>query len=335
MKKPTIYSIAKQAGLSPATVSNVLNNQGGVSEKTIAKVLAIAKECNYQPQQRKQLNQTIGVVLFHITDKPLSHPFSSLLLSGACAETFERDRTLTFISPAKVINLSPDELHCFFINHGIAGLLLCNITDDDPFCEKIKKSGIPFAILANKADDEYDYLYVTTDNYESTYELMDYVACLGHKEIAFLGLITDQIESHRERLQAYLDVLKKHNLLIRNEFIINLPDVENHTIKNELTRLMSRQTRPTAIFYCSEELINIFSVLKNMNLSIPDQISVAGFNLESNNELLSLEISAVIQPTYEIGRTAVKSLIDKIENKKTSSTILKNKIIYGSTVKQI
>ena len=164
---------------------------------------------------------------------------------------------------------------------------------------------------------------------------MDYVACLRHKEIAFLGLITDQIESHRERLQAYLDVLKKHNLPIRNEFIINLPDTEIHTIKNELTRLMSRQTRPTAIFYCSEELINIFSVLKNMNLSIPDQISVAGFNLESNNELLSLEISAVIQPTYEIGRTAVKSLINKIENKKTSSTILKNKIIYGSTVKQI
>ncbi|MBQ9788738.1 MAG: LacI family DNA-binding transcriptional regulator [Lentisphaeria bacterium] len=335
MKKPTIYSIAKAAGLSPATVSKVLNNQGGISEKTVAKVLSIVKKLNYQPQQRKQLNQTLGVIAFHVDNQPLSKTFSSLLLSGVCAETFKNDRTLTFVAVEQVAKLSPDELHCFCINHGISGFLLCNIAWNHPFCATIKQAGIPFTILADKAPAECDYSYVATNNYDACYEIMDYVACLGHKEIAFLGLITDQVESHRERQRAYFEVLKAHNLPIRNEFIIDLPDAQLSTIKNELTRLMSRKNRPTAIFYCSEELTKIFVVLKQMDLKVPEQLSIAGLKMESDNELLLPEISSVIQPTYEIGQTAVRFLLDEIEHKKVSSSLLKNKVIYGNTVKRI
>ncbi len=333
MKKATIYSIAKAAGLSTATVSKVLNNQGGISEKTAAKVLSIAKAYNYQPQQRKQTSHTLGVIAFHVGEHLLTKAFTTLLLNGVCAETFASGRTLTFISVNQIADLSPEELRCFCINHGISGLFLCNASWDYPFCQVVKQSGIPFTILADKAPDECNYSYVATDNYESTYELMDYIACLGHREIAFVGLITDEIECHSERLRAYLDVLKAHKLPIRDEFIINLPETSQEIIKNELTRLLSRAVVPTAIFYCSEELINLFAVLKQMNIKIPEDLSVAGFRLEKDNELFLPEISSVVQPTCEIGKTAVKFLLDEIEHKKISSSTLKNKVIYGSTVK--
>ena|GEM_PF-1840030 len=335
MKKPTIYSIAKEAKLSPATISKVLNNQGGISPETARKVLAIIKKTNFQPQQRRQVYQTIGVVAFCVKNRPFLDSFSSLLFCGISQETFAAGKPLTFISSDDVENLTPEELHCYCLNHAIAGILICNIAWDHPFCQKLKSAGIPFCIVADKASDESGCASVATNNYEASVELLDYMVCLGHINIAFIGLITDQLESHRERRRAYFDVMQQHNIPLNKDFILDLPDVEMTTIKNEMTRLFARRSMPTAIFYCSEDLFKIFAILQVMNLKVPDDVSVAGFHLESDNLFYYSKISSVIQPTEELGRRCVQVLLEQIEHKTIRTEILRNKIIYGDTVKKI
>lgn len=334
MAKATIYSIAEKAGLSPATVSKVLNNQGHVSAATIAKVQAIVKETNYKPQQRKQMVQTIGIIIFKVEGKPFCDSFMGELMNGICSEAFRQGRTITFINPAEVVDLSPEEFHCYCLNHGIAGVLLPNIAMQDRFIEKIRQADIPFCVMANIFQED-SIASVGTDNYESTMELLDYVICLGHTQIAFLGLVTDQVESHRERFRAYLDIHKKHNLKVHDELIIDLPDAENTTIRNELIRLMSRPKRPTAIFYCAETLMKVIPILQSMGISTPENVSISGYKMMSDEELLFPDISAIIQPAEEIGSTSVKLLIAKLEHKKVSTVRLKNKIVYGSTVKNL
>ena len=144
MAKATIYSIDKEAGLSPATVSKVLNKQGSVSDATTAKVLAIVKATNYKPQQRKQLVQTIGIVVFKVNNKPFCDAFMGALMSGVCSEAFQQGRTITFINPDVVENFTPEELHCYCLNNGIAGLLLSNISASHKFTNIALQSGVPF-----------------------------------------------------------------------------------------------------------------------------------------------------------------------------------------------
>ena len=98
---------------------------------------------------------------------------------------------------------------------------------------------------------------------------------------------------------------------------------------------MSRPKRPTAIFYCAETLMKVIPILQCMGIPTPENVSISGYKMMSDEELLFPDISAIIQPVEEIGSTSVKLLIAKMEHKKVSTVRLKNKIVYGSTVKNL
>ena len=83
MKRPSIYTIAREAGVSTATVSKIVNNHGNISRETSARVLEIIKKHNYVPQQRKQTESAVGVITFHNNRRPLASPFTGRLLNGS------------------------------------------------------------------------------------------------------------------------------------------------------------------------------------------------------------------------------------------------------------
>ena len=89
MKRPSIYTIAREAGVSTATVSKIVNNHGNISRETSARVLEIIKKHNYVPQQRKQTESAVGVITFHNNRRPLAAPFTGRLLNGVCLQCFE------------------------------------------------------------------------------------------------------------------------------------------------------------------------------------------------------------------------------------------------------
>ena len=81
--------------------------------------------------------------------------------------------------------------------------------------------------------------------------------------------------------------------------------------------------------------MKVIPILQSMGISTPENVSISGYKMMSDEELLFPDISAIIQPAEEIGSTSVKLLIAKMEHKKVSTVRLKNKIVYGSTVKNL
>ena len=97
MKRPSIYTIAREAGVSTATVSKIVNNHGNISRETSARVLEIIKKHNYVPQQRKQTESAVGVITFHNNRRPLASPFTGRLLNGVCLQCFEEGKDMILI----------------------------------------------------------------------------------------------------------------------------------------------------------------------------------------------------------------------------------------------
>lgn len=334
MKKTSIYTIAKAAGVSPATVSKIINHQGNISRETSLRVMEIIKQYRFVPQQRKQDGRTIGVLTFLMAGRPLASPFMARLLNGICHEAFAHERDITLIDGKRLLELAPEELHCYFASNSLCGLLVTNTAWENPFCGRLHASGIPFVLMANETPEKSVYNFVSSNNYEAVSELLDYIVCMGHTRIAYVGLVSLMLESHRERLRAYMDVMKAHKIKIRKELILDLPNAEKATIKNELTRLFSRPEPPTALFYASEDLSETWNLLKQRGISVPEQLSVAGMRMKTAEPPLPQELTSIIQPTEELGIAGVRTLLEHIETGKRAHCILKNTVLYGETVKR-
>lgn len=335
MKKPSIYTIAREAGVSTATVSKIVNNHGNISRETSARVLELIKKYNYVPQQRKQSASAVGVMTFMNNRRPLVSPFTGRLLNGVCLQCFDEGKDLILIDGDRLIDSTPEELYCYYASNSLAGLLVCNKMADDPFCLRLKESGVPFVLLANAAPDN-TVNFVSTRNYESTAELVDYMICLGHRRIAYLGLLNQLMFSHRERLRAFRETHAKHNIEPRPEFILDLPNAESATLKNAIQRLIARPEPPTALFVASDEFENLYPLFDDLGIEVPLTISVAGFRMERDDEQPGRDYSRIVQPTEMIGRHGVSALLQLTAGKiDRVGEYLENKVHYGETIRRL
>ena len=331
MPKPTIYTIAKAAGCSTTTVSKILNNQGNISAETTARVMAIIKELNYVPQQRKQHGNAIGVIMFQTNQRPLASPFVATLLNGVCREAFGRGRDITLLDGERISKLTPEELHCFYASNSLSGLLVINLSESDPFCARLRASDLPYVILANSGTSRNS---VSSRNYEAASEMIDYICCMGHTRIAFVGVVVNSYESHVLRLKAYKETLTKHGIPIRPEFIADMPDLSHSTIKNTLLRLFAHPQPPTALFFASEDM-EILPVIEQMGLKIPEDISVAGMTIKRQNNANKAELATIVQPIEEIGKCGIELLLDLLNGHEPCDKVLDCQINYGDTIRRI
>lgn len=331
MGKPTIYTIAREAGVSTATVSKILNHQGKISPETAQRVMEIIRRHNYVPQQRKQHGNAIGAVTFLSNNRPLASPFVATLLNGVCREAFAHGRDITLIDGNRISRLSPEELHCFYTANSLSGLLGINLSDSEPFYAQLRASQLPYVLLSNAESGGNS---ISTKNYESVAEMIDYILCMGHERVAFLGMVIDMFESHIQRLRAYEDTLARHGIPLRKEFVIDLPNGERSTVKNALSRLLARPEPPTALFYASEDLA-VVPILKQLGVRIPEDLSVAGMAIAPPESEGGPELSTVIQPVEEIGRCGVDFLLELLEGRHPTPKVLDNLVHYGDTIRKI
>lgn len=332
-RKTSIYTIAEEAGVSTATVSKIINNQGYVSEEVSRRVLEIIKKYNYVPSQKKHSSNAIGVVVFY-PDNIMTAPFTSQLLNGICSQTFTDGRELLIIDGKTLLGQSPEELYRYYASNSPCGLLAINLTADNPLCLALCQAGIPFILMANSADDDQTN-FISSRNYEAAAELIDYIICLGHVNIAYIGLMTKQFVSHRDRFRGYTDTLARHGLQLRDEHIIDIPDAEPKTIENALRRLLGRNDPPSVIFINSESLETVYYLLQNMGYRVPEDISLAGLHVP---DIFPdrLNLTSFIQPAEKIGRLGVVRLQELTAGKiKQVREFLPNTINYGNTVAKL
>lgn len=337
MNAVNIKQLAEQLNLSISTVSRALNDGYDVSPKTKRKVLELARQLNYQPNPyasslRRHKSKTIAVVVPEIANN-----FFSLAINGIQSVVREKGyHALIYVTNEN------DKIESEALQHVLSGRvdgLLISVSsktiDDDPLLN-IQKQGLPL-VFFDRVRDEFDTAKVTTDDFESGFKATEHLIEQGCTTIAYL-LISKNLSIGNNRMQGYLEALKKHGMKENKKMIIEcaMDSDENYAL---IETLLSRKHRPDGIFASVEHLaLSSYQVCKSLKLSIPKDVKIISFSNLQTAPFLNPSLTTITQPAFDIGKEAATILLKALTRKSykltDSKLVLPSKLVVrDSTAK--
>jgi len=329
--KPTIYDVATKAGVSIATVSKVLNNTGRISEKTRNHVLKVMQSLNYQPSVMASAltgksTYTIGLLI-----PDLANPFFSELARSIEDRGHELGYNLVICSTdyntqkeAKYIDLLKRK--------SVDGIILASGFEDTSEVEKLIQENFPVTIVARDFPLS-EVNSVSIDDFQGGYEATSYLIKLGHERIA---IVARDVWSNRERMRGYKKALEDHNLGEYTPFeFAQETNVESG--RKLALKYLSSPTPPTAIFACNDLLaIGVIQTARELNLHVPDDISVVGFDNTIIATLVDPELTTMAQPIKTMGHEVMDLMVEVIKKERLNKrriVLSPNLVIRRSTTK--
>jgi LacI family transcriptional regulator len=334
--KLSVNVIAKQAGVSPATVSRVMNKTPNVDLATRKKVLDVVERVDYKPRQIRNRTKHIG--LLFLMEFPIIDHYAASILEGVMGYCAEMGLELS------VIQITPQQLNAgedlvkMLLERGCdAALGLC-ASEYLERLQEIHEAGLPVVTIGNRSDS-YDFGYVDADNLTGTMDAMDFLLSCGHRHIA-LFCATMKSEDHLARLQAYKQKLLEFNLEIDEKLIVPLIPIPNSMRAGQ--RMMEKfhqdGLRATAIMCMAEELAyGAIRALNDAGLNVPADMSIVGFDGHSISEFISPPLTTIRQPLARMGRRATEMVLAAINShtNKTGKEIMATELIVRQSVKPV
>ncbi len=304
-----IFDVARYAGVSPATVSRVLNNHPNVKEETRKKVQAAIKELKYHPNISAQRlaggkSRTIAVVIPHYEGLFYSYYAVEILRGvGMVCDALGLDLLLYVATRQR-----PD------LPIAAGGVIFADVLTQYECLKNTVERGIPTVVINNVVDDiPVDCFAI--DNRGGAKEAVEYLISLGHTKIAHItGDLRTQSAS--DRLMGYKEALLKAGIEIRPDYIQE-GDFSRLSARIAAEKLIKLSDRPTAIFVASDEMaVEVLFTLREHGINVPRDISIVGFDDNPVAVQAPVALTTVKQPLLEMAREAVEELHRIIENRK-------------------
>ena len=273
--RSSIVDVARLAGVSKQTVSNVLNGKDGYTAETKARVLEVMDRLSYQPRQaartlRSQKTMQLG---YHMRDSQLqthsgfSLTFLQSLVRSATARGYN---LLVFSDPVE-----GGELESFgrLITAGsVDGFLLADLSTDDLRPRMLAERGVPFAAMGRVPADLPQH-WIDIDNVAAVEELVDYLVGAGHRQFGFVGPADHEYWT-TEREEGFRAAIARHKLRVNEDFVFNgtRPDVRDFARK-----LLGRKRRPTAVVASNDAVgADVINAAHSVGLVVGQEIAVTG-----------------------------------------------------------
>lgn len=313
----TIKDVAEYAGVSNATVSNVINDKGKVSESTRRTVLQAIEELNYRPnasaQRRLQQSsqKSIGMVI-----KEIHNPYFADIFVGAQEKASEEGYSL-MLSSSEGIRNTEGEIVDLFVEKDVDGLIVNPLLDQDADISHLfdlKRRNIPFVLLEKVRGLRSNI--VDLDNVEAAHEITSYLFDLGHKEVIhFSG--PEYSMSRGERIEGFRRAFFDSKTVYSEDFVVNAGARLEDGYKTGLQYFQDLDVdeRPTAVM-CYNDLValGLLRALHELDIDVPGEVSVTGFDGIKTGEYGSVPLTTMGVPTIEMGKKAAELLIRYIES---------------------
>lgn len=335
-QKTNINDIVAKTGLSVSTVSRVLNGkaeQFRIGKKSQQKIRDAAKELNYIPNLfaaslKSGKSNNIALIV-----PSLSNPFFADLASTINYEIRKYGYSTMISDSDENPEIEKLELHQV-VSRNIEGLVIVPCGYHFEYIKQLHDSGLPIVCI-DRYFEELDIPFVSTDNYDGAYTATKYLISNGHRVIACIqGL--QHSTPNRMRVKGFTDAILDEGL---NSHIIAGDDftVQNGYLETRL--LLQKKEKPTAIFTLSNTIaMGCIKALKELNLKIPDDISLITFDDHPYLDYLETPLSCIAQPVDDISKIAIKFLFAKINNYSDTMVgqiLLKPLMKYKQSVKRI
>ncbi len=316
MKNPTIKDVASKAGVSTATVSRYLNSSGYVSKEIQKKISDVIEELDFIPNNvaqslKRTRTKTIGIVIPDlsnvsfmdtvkaISDIVIAHNYQPIILSSD--ENLDNENKILDVLVSKRVD----------------GIIIASAGRNEKLL-KIHGNGLPIVLMDRdfcNTDDNIIIDSVLNDNFTGSYQMINYLISLGHKKIAILCSQQNPVLIN-DRLRGYINAHEHNGMDVDENYIL----YGNYKFESgyELTkRLIMQPLKPTAIFSVNNLMaLGAVAALNEMNISIPDEMSVCAFGVFKYHPILNPDMTVINQRPVELGIKAAELLINRIKNPK-------------------
>lgn len=311
MKNITIKDIAREANVSIATVSRVLNNTGQVKSQTKKAVLEAAEKLGYnQKNITNAIEQSSNTVLMLIPD--FVNPFTSTIIEGVLDSMNLHKYKVLFVS-TKNFNDTFDDYFNFCNNLSLAGIISLASVPNPEIIEGLGRS-YPM-VMCSEYPENSSLSFVSIDDKKASRIATEYLISLGRKKIALINGST-KTKYARHRQKGFLKTMKEHNLKVPNSWILNLSHIDYSLAFTNIKSMLKNKERPNAIFAVSDiYAVAAVNAAKSLGIKVPEEISIVGFDNESVSIMSAPSITTIMQPSYNIGFQSSELLFEMIENK--------------------
>jgi LacI family transcriptional regulator len=326
-KRTTIKDIANVLNISAAAVSKALHNDPRISDKTKEDVKKIAKNFNYQPNHlasalRRGKSNLVGVIV----PRTNSNFFSSVIQN--IEEVLNKEGYNIIITQSnESFKKECDNIDTLLFTQ-VDGIIasMANETIDLEYYEKIKSKGIPL-ILFDRGENNLNVDYIGINDYDSSHIIVEHLVEQGCKRIAHIGGYK-HTRIFNNRIRGYVDALKKHNLPLDTELLIESSlTIEDGRAK--MNELLALKNRPDAVYVAGDyAALGALQVLNEQHINIPNEIALVGFGNEPFTAMVTPTITSIEQHSSEIGKQAAKTFLKHIKKESISQTL--NKIILDA-----
>jgi LacI family transcriptional regulator len=303
----TIGDVAAEAGVSVATVSKVINGRYGVAPATMQKVQAVVDRLGYESSLvarslRSHRTNVLGILVADI------EPFSAELLKGASAAIRARDYELIVYSGSGH-GKDRSGWERRYVSR-LGGTLTDGLILVTPTLVDVSDATPIVAVDPHAGPSNLPSIHA--DNLAGAITATRHLVELGHRRIGFLAGRPD-LESARQREQGYRDALAEAGIPVDPE-LIRVGDYELEMSEVPARQLLTLADRPTAVFAANDlSAIQTVHVAHSLGLSVPDDVSVIGFDNIPESALMEPPLTTIDQSIQEMGRLAVEMLIGVIE----------------------
>lgn len=324
--------VASAAGVSQATVSRVFNNKGKtfVSPKTAEKIRRVARELNYRPNIIARGLQEQKIHIIGIVNRNFESSFHMESLNHFSKELQRYGYTALMLNLA--FDSDIDSILPLALQYRVDGIILTSVNLASPLVEECLSHNTPF-IQFNRYSDSPDVSYVCLDNVKAGYDVADCLLQRNHRRIAYLSG-AEGTSTNRDRKCGFEKRLAEEGLPL---FASYHGDISYESgIKAADYLLEPGKEHPDAVF-CATDIAALGFIdqcRRRYNVSIPDDISVIGFDNIPATRWKPYDLTTVSQPIKAMAEEAVRILVESIEaeDRKTIRKMVPGEVIMRSTV---
>lgn len=326
-KKVTIVQIAELSGVSVSTVSRVLNHKSKVDAETRARVERVIQEQDYTPNKLaqglvKQRSKTIALII-----PDISNPFFADIIHGVedvctplgysmylCNSNFNHDQEGHFLTEMAERQVD-------------GAIIISAFLQNQPLIRQLNRSSMCVVCIQTQIEG---IDCVNTDDYVGMQQSIQKLIDLGHRRIGFVCI---DKRGCRARYAAYCDTLAKHGIQLNPQYVKE--HLENTHVTNPgysmAKELLALPQPPTAIQTLNDHLAyGVYGAAQDAGLSIPQDLSVVGYDDLALSALLMPPLTTVHQPAYSMGEAGCELLMRNIASKRASDDRERREILFGT-----
>lgn len=328
----SIKDVAKEAGVSIATVSRVINKVDVVNEETKKKVQEAIDKLGYSPNivaqsLKTQRSKSIGILVPDISsqvypeivrgaeDVAQMYDYSIIL----CNSDFDMEKEKKYIKVMK--------------EKMVDGMLYMSSSLDPEILQYIRDLNMK-TILVETIEQEKILPSVTIDNRSAAHDAVKLLLDKGHKKVAYIGIKKDRRNAWAKRFDGYEDALKEAGIQL-NEDLTYYGDLKAQTGYKGINSILDK-TEVEAVFCGSDEIaMGVINALRDKDIKVPEDVSVMGFNDIYEASIFYPKISTVAQPLYDMGSVSMRILVKMLRNEPSDQDhyVLPYQIIERDSVK--